>query len=289
MTHPLQFEVSSALDYFRLLVAEDDGFALLEAAVAIGQCADPGLDTQAVLGEVDALAERLRRRLPQDASEMQRLRLLNQFFFKELGFGGNVNDFYAPDNSYVHRVLATRRGIPITLALVYIELASQAGLSASGVGFPGHFLVKLRLTAGEVILDPFDGKSLSREALDERLMPFRNRADLVGDADTPLGLFLQSAQPRDIIARVLRNLKDVHRQSADWAQLLAVLDRLICLLPEAWTEWRDRGLLHAELGRPELAVADLSMYLSHQPDAVDAHRLLRQMGEWRDAPRPWLH
>lgn len=289
MTHPFEFEVPSPLDYFRLLVADDAGFALLEAAVAVGQCAEPGLDTQAVLGELDSLAERLRLRLPADASEMQRLRLLNLFFFKELGFGGNVNDYYAADNSYVHRVLATRRGNPITLALIYTELASQAGLNASGVSFPGHFLVKLRLTAGEVILDPFDGKSLSREALDERLAPFRSRADLLGDADTPLGLFLQSAQPRDILARVLRNLKDVHRQAADWGQLLEIMDRLVCLLPEAWTEWRDRGLLHAELGRPELAVADLSMYLSHQPDAADAHQLLRQMGEWRDAPRPWLH
>src|SRR6185436_14468066 len=117
--------------------------SLIEAAASIAQDEYPGLDTQAVLAEIDALAQRLKRRIPADAVPVQRLRWLNRFFFQELGFAGNVNDYYDPDNSYLHRVLATRRGIPITLAVLYAELATQIGLTARGVSFPGHFLIKL--------------------------------------------------------------------------------------------------------------------------------------------------
>src|SRR6185295_2144054 len=139
----------TALDYFASLVAEDASLPLLETAVAIAQHDYPRLDVQATLAEIDTLAARLGRRLAADAAPMQRLRLLNRFFFQELGFSGNVNDYYDPRNSYVHCVLQTRRGIPITLAIVYLEIASQIGLHPNGVSFPGHFLVKLRMPQGE--------------------------------------------------------------------------------------------------------------------------------------------
>ena len=112
---------------------------------------------------------------------MQRLRLLNRFFFQELGFAGNVNDYYDPRNSYVHAVLETRRGIPITLALLYVELATQIGLDAQGVSFPGHFLVTLRMPQGDVVIDPFTGQSMSRDALDALLVPLPAPPGLLGD------------------------------------------------------------------------------------------------------------
>ena len=112
MAEPLQFEVPTALEYFSALVADDATLSLLEAAAAIAQDDFPDLDTQAVLAEVDAL-DKLKRRIPADAVPVQRLRWLNRFFFQELGFAGNVNDYYDRDNSYLHRVLVTRRGIPI--------------------------------------------------------------------------------------------------------------------------------------------------------------------------------
>jgi regulator of sirC expression with transglutaminase-like and TPR domain len=166
MSLPLSLEAPSPLEYFATLVAEDEHFALLEAAASLGQDAEPDLDTQSVMGEIDALGERLKRRLPADASAMHRLRTLNRYFFRELGFAGNVNDYYDASNSYLHQVLASRRGIPITLALLYIELAGHAGLVARGVSFPGHFLVKLRLPHGEAVMDPFNGRALSREELE---------------------------------------------------------------------------------------------------------------------------
>lgn len=289
MSFPLRLEAPSLLDYFASLVAEDEGFALLEAAVSLGQDADPGLDTQAVLHEVEGLGDRLRRRLPADASAMHRLRTLNRYFFRELGFAGNVNDYYDANNSYLHKVLASRRGIPISLALIYIELAGHAGLVARGVSFPGHFLVKLRLPHGEAVMDPFNGRSLSREELEERLEPLRRKQGLVGDFEVPLGLFLQTASPRDILARMLRNLKSIHQQAEDFVPLLAVQQRLVCLLPEAWDERRDRGLTFAELGQPDAAAEDLTTYLAHEPDAADAEPMRRMLAELRDSPRPLLH
>lgn len=289
MTGKLSFIAPTALQYFAALVADDATLPLLEAAVAVGQDARAQLDTQAVLAEVDALAAALQRRLPADAGTLQRLQLLNRYFFGELGFAGNVNDYYDPANSYLHEVLARRRGIPISLAIVYIELATQAGLQAVGVSFPGHFLVKLRMPQGEVVIDPFNGQSLSREELDERLLPFRSQRGLVGDDEAPLGLFLQAAPARDVIARLLRNLKEIHRAAADLPRLLAVMERLVILLPDDARERRDRGLVQAELGRLDLACDDVEAYLAACPDEADVLALQRRLKSWRATPRPPLH
>jgi len=288
-TGKLNLLMPTALEYFAALVADDRSLPVLEAAMAVAQDARPGLDTQAALAEVDALADALRRRLPSDAGALQRLRLLNQYFFGELGFAGNVNDYYDPANSYLPDVLARRRGIPISLALLYIEIATQTGLQAMGVCFPGHFLVKLHMPQGEVVIDPLDGQSLSREQLDERLAPFRHQRGLVGDDEAPLGLFLQAASPRDMLARLLRNLKEIHRQSADLPRLLAVMERLVILLPGDWRERRDRGLVRADLGRFDLACDDVLAYLAACPDEADAPTLRRRIKLWQAEPRPPLH
>jgi regulator of sirC expression with transglutaminase-like and TPR domain len=283
----LRFEVPTALQYFASLVAQDQGFALLEAAISVAQDEHPGLDPQGILAQVDALADRLKRRVPADAVVLQKLRFLNRYFFQDLGFAGNVNDYYDPRNSYLHEVLGMRRGIPITLALLYMELATQIGLNARGVSFPGHFLVKLRASRGEVVIDPLTGHSLSRAELEERLMPYRRARGLTGEFEAPLGLFLQTAAPREVVARLLRNLKEIHRAHADWPRLLAVCERLVVLLPQAWDERRDRGLAHAALGAGEAAAADLAAYLEHQPEADDASALrerLQALSSGRDGP-----
>lgn len=286
---PLDFEAPSALDYFAALVADDASLSLIEAATAIAQDDFPGLDMQAVLSEIDALADRLRRRIPADAVPVQRLRWLNRFFFQELGFAGNVNDYYDPDNSYLHRVLATRRGIPITLAVLYAELANQIGLTARGISFPGHFLVKVKMPKGEVVIDPFTGQSLSREELDELLLPYKRTRGLQGDFDAPLGLFLQAAPPRDVLARMLRNLKEIHRAAHDGRRLLAVLERLVVLLPQAWEERRDRGLVYAEIGASDAAAADLAAYLEHAHQAQDRGAIAEQLATLRRGGVPRLH
>jgi regulator of sirC expression with transglutaminase-like and TPR domain len=289
MTAKLHFEPPTALEYFAALVADDRSLSTLEAAIAVALDDDPGLDMQAVLAEIDALGATLRRRLPEDAGALQRLRALNRYFFHELGFAGNVNDYYDPENSHIPSVLSRRRGIPITLAILYVELATHAGLPAVGVAFPGHFLVKLHVPQGEVVIDPFNGRSLSRGELDERLQPFRRRQGLLGDDEVPLGLFLQAASPREVIARLLRNLKEVFRASGELQRLLPVQERLVILLPEDGGERRDRGLLHAELGRTDLACADIEAYLAEHDRASDAASLRQRLRDWRRSPPPALH
>lgn len=271
----------SSLDYFAALVADDDSLPLTEAALALAQDEFPDLDLQAVLAEIDALAARLKRRMAADAGPVQRLRLLNHYFFQELGFGGNVNDYYDPHNSCLNEVLRTRRGIPISLAVLYMELASQVGLKARGVSFPGHFLVKLRMPRGEVVMDPFSGVSLSREELDDRLEPYKRQRGLVGDFDVPLGLFLQAATPREVLARMLRNLKEIYRSREDWELLLGVCERLVILLPEHLDERRDRGLVYAELGRDDEAIADLSSYVARADEAEDRLAIAERLDELR--------
>ena len=293
MSGPLTFETPTALEYFATLVVDDASLPLVEAAAAIAQDDFPQLDTQSVLAEIDGLAAKLRQRFPADAVPVQRLRWLNRFFFQELGFAGNVNHYYDPHNSYLHRVLATRRGIPITLALLYIELATQIGLTARGVSFPGHFLVKLRMHTGkqqgEVVIDPFTGHSLSREELDELLAPYKRNRGLHGDFDVPLGLFLQAATAREVLARMLRNLKEIHRGAQDWARALPVMQRLVVLLPQAWDERRDRGMAHAELGQDEAAARDLAAYLEHAIDAPDRALVAERLASLRPSGPMRLH
>lgn len=277
----LSFDPPSPLDYFASLVDSDGDFALFESAVCLGQDEYPDMDVQAVLGEVDQLLARVRRRLAADAGPVQKLRILNHFFFHDLGFAGNQNNYYDPDNSFVHIVLHTRRGIPISLAVLWMELAQGLGLSVRGVGFPGHFLVKVNLPMGQVVLDPMNGRSLSREELSERLEPYRQRQGLHDELETPLGLYLQTSPSREIIARMLRNLKEIYRTQNDWPRLLAVQERLVVLLPENWTEYRDRGLAHAELGHTEQALADLECYLVHADDQVNLDAIV----DWVEALR----
>ncbi|MFY7865933.1 SirB1 family protein [Roseateles sp.] len=289
MSLSLRWQAPTPLEYFSSLVAEDAGLSLLEAAVSIAQDDYPALDVQSVLAEVDALAQRLRKRLPADASARHKLQTLLHFFYQELGFAGNLNNYYDRDNSLVHRVLETRRGIPITLAVIFLELATHLGLRAQGVAFPGHFLVKLSMGNGELILDPFTGDSLSRSRLDEFLQSFRSNSGFQGDLDLPVDLFLQTAKPREVLARILRNLKEIHRAASDDARLLAVQQRLVVLLPEDAKERRDRGLMLESLAHWSAAADDLAFYLEQTPGAPDAEMLRSRLSQLRQRGAPPLH
>lgn len=269
----MRYVAPTPLDYFAALVAEDKGLNLLEAAVSLAQDECPTLDVQAVLAEVDGLARRLRERLTPQTSPPERLRQLTRFFHGELGFAGNLNNYYAADNSFIHRVLQTRRGIPITLAVLLLELGEHAGLRMAGVAFPGHFLVKCRMGLGEVVLDPFTGDALSPSRLEERLALYRQDSGLPQDMPVPLEFFLRAASPRQILARMLRNLKEVHRAAGDWVRLLAIQQRLVVLLPDEAAERRDRGLVLEALGAQAAAADDMDFYLAQCPDAPDAASL----------------
>ena len=280
----LNLSTPTPLDYFASLVQSDEHFPLLEAAASLAQDEEPSLDVQHVLDDVARLLRRVQARLPEDADDLTQLAILTQAFYQDLGFGANANDYYAPENSYLNEVLRTRRGIPISLAVLWLELAQSLGLQAQGISFPGHFLVKVTLKDGLVVLDPLTGESLGLDNLSERLSPFRDPVDQVASADldegeTPLGLYLQACPDRDVLARMLRNLKEIFRSQEDGPRMLQVLDRLVVLLPEVWTERRDRGLVHAELGHVHQALQDLRVYLEAEPAAPDTVALKNRVSE----------
>ena len=265
----LTFRVPSSLEYFGNLVARDDELPLLEAAACLAQDEYPELDVEQVLADVDRLLERARRRAAVGAEPLERVQALGQFFFSDLGFGGNLNDYYNPDNSYLHRVLQTRRGIPISLALLWLELARGLGVEAEGISFPGHFLMRVNLDGGMLVLDPMNCQSLGRDDLRLRIEEWQPRLPAAPNGDLPLTAFLQACTPRQMLTRMLRNLQDIHRSQHDWPRLVAVQDRLIVLLPQAWEEYRERGLALAEQGERRRAAADLDRYLRERPAAQD--------------------
>lgn len=274
---------SRILDFFTALVAQDEGLPLTEAALSLAQDAYPDLDVQGTLAQIDALVVRLRQRMPESASVAQKLLGLNRFFFRELGFCANLNDYYDPDNSHLNIVLKKRRGIPISLAVIYLEMAGQLGLPVKGVSFPGHFLLRATIPDGEVMLDPTTGESLSEARVVEMLEPYLDRGgESIGGT---LHALLQPATAREIVARMLRNLKAIYLQTERWQRLLAVQQRLVILLPENIEEVRDRGFAYARLDYLHPALEDLGRYLEQEPGAADATVIESQLEELRQRIR----
>ena len=261
------------LDYFKSLVADDAHFPLTEAAIAVGQHAYPSLDVQSILDEIDALVLKLKSKFTAETTDLQKLQYLKYFFFQDLHFSLNNNDYYDPDNSYIHSLIKTRRGIPISLAILLIEFGHQIGLQIKGISFPNHFLIRISLPQGEVIMDPTTGGSLSKNELQAMLAPYLDAQGYRGELALPLSLFLRSSSPREILSRFLRNLKAVYSHQDRWERLLSIQERLVILLPGEIEEIRDRGLALAQLEYIRPAIEDLLFYLEKNPEAKDADEI----------------
>jgi regulator of sirC expression with transglutaminase-like and TPR domain len=266
----------NALQSFQHLVTAHGPLPLLDCAAHVPLYADAQCEPGAVVSTVRGWGERLAQRVPADASPSHRLRLLNHFFFEELGFRANAAQYYEPANSHLHRVIERRSGIPITLCLLYIEIGRAVGLRLFGVGFPGHFLVKLLVHEGAMFIDVFGGGVLlSAEDLRARL-----QAAAQGGQTPPLEVVLRPASEREILARLLRNLKAIHWNARDWAAAFEVQQRLVAVLPDEPGERRDRALLFERLECPRAAAEDLVAYLSmhpNPPDAVEMRAHLAQL------------
>ena len=258
------------LDYFTSLVAEDEHFPLTEAAVAVAQHAYPDLNVQGALDKIDQWGNKLKKQITPDTPPIQRLQLLKHFFYNELGFGPNPNDFFAPENSYLHQIIENRRGIPISLAILMMELGQQIGLNIRGVSFPNHFMMRISLQQGEIIMDPLTGDSLSKNQLQEMLDPYLDAKGYRGELSLPLNIFLRASSSREILSRFMRNLKMIYSEDERWERLLGIQERLVILLPDSTEEVRDRGLIFAQLEYVRPAIADLHRYLTEMPGAEDA-------------------
>jgi len=258
-----------SLESFRQVVFKQD--ALARACLMIARDAYPSLDVERYVAEIDGLALRLRARLESQSIEA-RIVALNEFLFEDLGYWGNTEDYYDPRNSYLNEVIDRRTGIPITLSILYMEVGRRIGLPLEGVSFPGHFLVRLRLAGGTLVLDPFAGGApQSEDELRERLKRVipEGAAQEVPVGELPLDQFLEPASNRQILARLLRNLKAIYRETDKPERLLDVLNRMLAITPEAAAELRDRGYVYQRLECWRPALADLTAYLERDPDAAD--------------------
>lgn len=264
--------MASLAAFSQQLALEDEKIDLARACLLIAEDAYPALDVDGYAGEIDRLAKRLRARLGASAGEEERIVALNEFLFDDLGFSGNTDDYYDPRNSYLNEVIDRRTGIPITLAVLYMEIGRRIGLALDGVSFPGHFLVRLKVGGGTLVLDPFSGgEPQSEKELRERLKRVVPRGASGGlpVSELPLEHFLEPATKRQILARLLRNLKGIYRETDKPERQLEVLNRMILVAPDSAVELRDRGLVFQRLECWRPALNDLREYLEREPDAGD--------------------
>lgn len=267
----------AALEPFaHLLACDDDRIDLTRACLLIAEDAYPGLDVESYVLEVERLALRLRGRLSRTAGAEEKVVALNQYLFGDLGYSGNAADYYDPRNSYLNEVMDRRTGIPLTLSVLYMELGRKIGLPLEGVSFPGHFLVRVRMRGGMLVLDPFSGgEPQAEQDLRDRLKRVipRDATGGIPVRDLPLDQFLEPATKRQILARLLRNLKGIYRQAEKPGRMLEVLNRALVVSPHSTSDLRDRGVVYQQLECYRAALKDLREYAAREPDAADIHEV----------------
>ena len=275
-------EARTAQEWRRIAGMRDEDVSLAEGALWIAASEYPGLAIDDYLACLHDMAAKLRGRLRADIAIADKLMALNHYLFDELGFSGNSDDFYDPRNSFLNEVIERRVGIPITLGVVYIEIGRRIGLGLHGVSFPGHFLVKCALRDGVVVLDPYSrGVSLDADELQQRLRAAGSPGDVDGAI---LAHLLGAASNKEVLGRMLRNLKGIYVERADWLRALSASERVIALLPDdAGEEYRDRAGIYLKLECIRAALGDFNTYLRQCPGAADAETVTAQIAEL--APR----
>jgi len=253
----------------------DEQIDLAKAALYIAQEEYPDLDVDAYMNALDVMAAEVEERLPVERYPLRIIQSLNKYLYDDLGYKGNTNDYYDPRNSYLNEVIDRHTGIPITLSLVYLEIARRLDFPMVGIGMPGHFLIRPEFEDTGIFVDAFNqGEILFEQDCEQRL------AQIYGHPVPLQPMFLQPVSPRQLLVRMLTNLKFIYLNRKDLARALAVVEYILLLLPDAAMELRDRGLLYYQLGYKSNASQDLEIYLAMLPNAEDAdaiRRLLEQL------------
>lgn len=257
--------------------ANDADIPLFASALLIAKDEYPALDAATYEAHLRGYTQRLRD-LPCSSNESAaQLQAINRFLYDELGFCGDDRDYYDPRNSYLNDVLDRRMGNPISLAVVQIELARRLGVPLEGISFPGHFLVRLPLDEGMVVLDPYQkGRSLDVAELRRRA---RAHTDVRELDDDRLARMLEPASHRAILTRMLRNLKGVYAEREQWEKAVRCCDRLLILDTLAVSEYRDRGACYLHLGHARGAREDWQRYLALMPQADDAEEIALKLAD----------
>jgi regulator of sirC expression with transglutaminase-like and TPR domain len=255
---------------------ERDPVPLDEAALALAQEEYPALDPDEVLVRLDALADRVQRRAPGARRSAVVLHALRKVLFEEEGLKGNRAEYEDPRNSFLNEVLDRRLGIPISLCVVYMEVARRVGLPLQGVGFPGHFLAKYTSPAGiEIFVDPFNGGEML--SADECVARYRART---GGRDLDRR-HLAAVATRQVLTRMLHNLRRIYLARSDDVRAYWVLDRILLLAPGRLEALRDRGLVSLRLGAAAAAERDLEAYLERAPASPDVDEVRRVLAALR--------
>jgi regulator of sirC expression with transglutaminase-like and TPR domain len=258
-------QLSLARQLFMREVRQPDEYIDLErAAFYIAQEAYPELDVEEYVALLDTMADEVRDRLPVEDYPLRTLKVLNDYLYQELGFKGNQTDYYNPQNSFLNDVLDRRTGIPITLALVYLSLAQRIAFPMEGIALPGHFLIRPVQSEMAIFVDAFNQGEILFEQDCETLLH-----KMFGDRIAMREQFLAPATNRQFLARMLTNLKATYASSGDVAGVLAAVERILMLYPDAPIELRDRGIILFRLSRWMEARQDLERYLEVMPQADD--------------------
>ena len=253
----------------------EDEIDLAWAALLIAASEYPELDVIAQMEVLDSLAAGAAKGMDGDGDPLSSVNNLSAYLFDEVGFHGNDSEYYDPRNSYLNEVLARRMGIPITLSLVCIEVGKRLGVPLEGVGMPGHFLLRHRDEPG-IYIDPFHRGILLSEEECAQLLREATRTAVPWDQS-----YLTTVSNRELIARILRNLKGIYLNQHDHQRALGIAGLAVSLQPNIIGERRDRGLIHYQLGNHQAALEDLRIYLAASPpgaDTSDVQRLVDRIG-----------
>ncbi|MCB1567424.1 MAG: tetratricopeptide repeat protein [Xanthomonadales bacterium] len=241
---------------------------LLSTSLLVARDEYPDMDIALCHAQLDEHVQRVKASLPEDAGLQQRLATLSHYLFEEVGFAGNHEAFYDPRNSYLNQVLERKLGIPLSLGVVQMEIARHLDVPLQGISFPGHFLLRLQVDGGLLVLDPYNrGRSIDAEELRSRASPHMGGVEI---DDQQLMQMLEPASNRLIVMRMLRNLMHVYEEQECLDKALRCADRLVRIAPGQADTLRDRGMLYHQLGHLSAARADLSRYLVSLPNADDA-------------------
>ena len=260
-------EANSAERLKRLMGGTESDLNLAEAALLLGKEEYPDLDVDAYLKRLDQLALTIQQRLPPQSNAADVILALNEYLYEELGFTGNADDYYDPRNSFLNEVLDRKLGIPITLSVVYLEIGKRLGLPLEGVSFPGHFLVKYTTDEGEMVLDPFaGGMPVSDNELVERLIQLYGEQ---APEAMPLPRLLEPTGKKEILVRILRNIKNVYLQCQQFDKALTAVNRILIVTPNVSEELRERGEIYDYLECHRAALEDYQRYIELEPSARD--------------------
>ena len=263
-------------DFIRSVKRPEPAMDLARTALIVAAESDPDVDVDGVIHTLDSWAGELERRCDPEWNNLQKLARLRSFVFEELGFKGERRDYYNPGNSLLHEVVKNRRGVPLTLSIVFMEIGWRLGIPFEGVGFPGHFMVRLTGEPGDLILDPFEHGCSIHEEDCRRILQEVTGGALEFNED-----LLASVTKHDMIRRLLHNLKGAYLRLGDDERALSAVERLLLIAPGDAHELRDAGLLLFRMQRYGRALDRLEAYLATKPTPTDTRAVREHVSELR--------